>query len=281
MDRDPTAPLALIAGQGGLPLEVARSVRAAGRPLRALGFRGFTDPELESCVDQLDWVYVGQVEALLRALEATGTRAVACAGGIPKEHLFANSEFVRPDAKALSLLGSLDDRGDDAILRAVGGVLETAGFTIEPQDQVAPALLAPPGPIASRAPRPEERDDVAFAWPIAKTLGRLDVGQCVVVRERTVLAVEAIEGTDAAIRRGASFAHGAVSVIKVLKPGQDRRFDFPTIGAETVRTLKACGAELLAVEAGSTFVVERDALVGEADAAGICVVGVSAEGEIP
>ncbi len=270
-----TAPLGIIAGQGALPLEVARAVRATGRRVVAVAFRGFAREGLADAVDEVEWVHVGQVQALLDALSGAGVREVACAGGIPKEHLFAHSELIRPDARALALLGQLDDRGDDAILRAVGSVLEEAGFRVQPQDEVAPELLATAGPMGATQPSAEQLDDLAFAWPIAKTLGTLDVGQSVVVRDRTVLALEAIEGTDAAIRRGAALGHGAVSVVKVLKPHQDRRFDFPTIGAATVETLRESGAGLLAVEAGCTFVVEREELVKGADAAGICLLGVA------
>ncbi len=264
----------MIAGQGGLPLEVASAVRAQGRKVAAVAFRGFTDERLGERVDEIAWVYVGQIQALLDALSEAGVREVACVGGIPKEVLFASSDLVRPDTKALALLGQLQDRGDDAILRAVGSVLDESGFRVQPQDEVAPSLLAPSGSLGATDPTEAQLADIAFAWPIAKALGALDVGQSVVVRDRTVLAVEAIEGTDAAIRRGATLGHGPVSVIKVLKPRQDRRFDFPTIGPDTALTLRESGAGLLAVEAGCTFVVDRARLVGEADAAGICLYGV-------
>ena len=130
---------------------------------------------------------------------------------------------------------------------------------------------APPPRLA---PSPAQRADIAFGWPIAKALGALDIGQTIVVRDGVVLAVEAVEGTDAAIRRGADLAGGNISVIKVLKPAQDARFDYPTIGAETGETLAAARATLLAIEAGHCFVVERERLVECAEAAGICVYGV-------
>ncbi len=269
------APLGLIAGQGALPGEVAREVRRGGRSVFAVAFEGFARRDLAEAVDGISWLHVGQVQALLDALTNEGVLEVACVGAIPKEHLFRNSELIKPDARALALLGQLRDRGDDVILRAVGDVLGKAGLTICPQDQVAPGLLAPAGAIGAVAPSEEQLADIRYGWPIAKGLGELDVGQSVVVRDQTLLAVEAIEGTDAAIRRGASLGNGAVSVIKVLKPHQDRRFDFPTVGASTATTLQECGASLLAVEAGCTFLVERDELVRRADAAGICLYGVA------
>ncbi len=276
MGVDRALPLGLIAGQDRLPIEVAQALRAQGRTVHAVGFQGFTDPELGRWVDSLEWVYVGQIALLLEGLARCRVRDVVVVGGIPKRNLFANSSLVRPDARALALLGALRDKGDDAILRALGGTLDEAGLRVWAQDEIAPELLAPPGAFGAIEPTPSQRDDIAFAWPLAKALGRLDIGQTIVVRERTVLAVEAMEGTDAAIRRGAELAGGAVSAIKVLKPNQDSRFDFPTIGAQTGASLAAAGAQLLAVEAGRCFVVERERLLELAEAAGICLYGVTA-----
>jgi len=269
--------LGLIAGGGNLPLEVARGLRRAGQPVRAVGFHGFTRPDLAACVEILEWVHLGEVRRLLETLQGLGVRETAVVGGIPKEVLFAKSSHVRPDSRAFELLASLRDKGDDAILRAVGSVLEEAGIPVRKQNEIAPHLLAPAGPLGSISPGAAQRADIAFAWPLAKTLGRLDIGQTVIVREGVVLAVEAVEGTDAAIRRGAELAAGDVSVIKVLKPTQDTRFDYPTIGARTGETLVAAGATLLAIEAGHCFVVEREQLLALTEAAGICVYGVAPE----
>lgn len=267
--------LGLIAGGGNLPLAIADHLRAAGRAVRAVGFHGFTRPELADRVEVLDWVHLGEVTRLLEALQRLGIREAAVAGGIPKELLFANSAQIRPDARALEVLGALREKGDDTILRAVGEVLEGAGIQVRKQYEVAPELLAPPGPLGAVPLAPAERAAIEFAWPLAKTLGRLDIGQTIVVRDGVVLAVEAVEGTDAAIQRGADLADGGVSVIKVLKPNQDARFDYPTIGAMTGATLVAARARLLAVEAGRCFVVDREELLAHTDAAGICVYGVA------
>jgi DUF1009 family protein len=179
--------LGLIAGQGRLPLEVARGARRAGRRVVVAAFRGFADEGLEAEVDEFQWVYVGQVEEVIETLRRAGAREAVLAGKVPKENLFADSGLVRLDERAISILSTLEDRSDDAILRAVGDALEGAGIRMCSQGQFTPELLAPEGPIGSVAPTEEQLDDVAYAWPIAKAVGRLDVGQTVVVRQRSVL----------------------------------------------------------------------------------------------
>jgi DUF1009 family protein len=269
------ATLGLVAGLGRLPFEVARGARRAGRRVAAAAFVGFADPALAGEVDALRWLHVGELGALLDWLAAEAASEVVLAGLVPKQHLFSGSGLVRLDARAAALLAELGDRGDDAILRALAGALEDAGLRLASQAEFAPHLLAPEGPLGAIRPSAAQLDDVGFAWPLAKAIGRLDIGQTVVVRERTVLAVEAIEGTDAAIRRGGALGRGGACAVKVWKPGQDPRLDFPTIGPDTVETLREAGVALLAVEAGRTLVLEREAVVQRADAAAICVLGVA------
>ena len=274
--RAPT--LGLVAGEGSLPFEVARGARRAGRRVAAAALRGFADPALAGEVDALHWLYVGELGALLEWLAAEGAVDVVLAGLVPKQHLFSGSGLVRVDARAAALLAELRDRGDDAILRAIGGALEAAGMRLASQAEFARHLLAPEGALGRVRPTPAQLDDVAFAWPLAKAIGRLDIGQTVVVRERTVLAVEAIEGTDAAIRRGGALGRGSACAVKVWKPEQDPRLDYPTIGPATVLALAESGVALLAVEAGRTLVLERAQAVERADAAGICLLGVADSG---
>ena len=270
-----TPPLGVLAGQGDLPLEVARALRRGGRRVLAVGLRGLTEPELATCVDQLEWLYPGEFEALLGVLRGAGVRDLVFAGGVPKVELLVRSAELRLDARARRLLREIRAWGDDALLRLLADEIEAEGIRIRGQDGVAPELLAPPGALGSIAPTVEQGLEIASAWPIAQALGDLDIGQTIVVRGGIVLAVEAIEGTDAAIRRGAALAPGGgVSVIKILKPSQDRRFDLPTIGPQTALVLRECGAVLLAVQAGHTLVLKREELVRIADEAGICVCGV-------
>lgn len=268
----------LVAGAGRFPLEIARAARAAGHPVLAVGLRELAAPELEDLVDEIEWLYLGEFEATFAFWRARGAAQVVMAGKVPKTFLWERPEAVKPDAIAREILGTVADRNDDSLLGAVALAIEKGGFEVLEQVSLTPELRAPLGVLGARAPTEAEWADIAFGWPAAKALGQLDVGQTVVVQDRAVLALEAVEGTDAAIRRGCALSGGdsAVSVVKVAKPGQDPRFDMPTVGLATLRAMAEGGARALAIEAGETVVVEREALVGEADAAGISVVGVDA-----
>ena len=270
--------LGLIAGSDHLPLELARAARDAGRRVVGLAFRDLTDPSLEDEVEQLVWLHLGQLDALVAALRGAGLREVVMAGKVPKLLLFERSERVRPDARALQMVEGLGDRADDAILQAIVGLIEQQGIRVLPQAELAPRLLAEVGILGHIHPTSTQLGEIAFAWPLAKALAGLDIGQTVVVRERAVLAVEAIDGTDATIRRGGDLARGSACVVKVAKPQQDPRFDLPAIGLGTVESLAAAEVPVMAVEAGRTLVLERAALIERADAHGIALVGIEPAG---
>jgi hypothetical protein len=274
------SPLALIAGAGALPLQLARSVQAVGRRVCAVALHGLAEPELGREVDTCEWLHLGEFARMLDSLQRSGAHEIVLAGKVPKAFLWQRREVVKPDAKALAMLAALEDRKDDSLLGAIADLLAAEGFALASQLEVAPELVAPAGRIAGRAPSDAEWGDVAFGLPIARALGGLDVGQSVVVQGRAVLALEAIEGTDAAIARGAAFAERGkpVCVVKVAKPAQDARFDVPVIGPGTVRALAAGGGGTLAVEAGQTLLLGRDALAAEAERAGVAVVGVREPG---
>ena len=270
------SPLALIAGGGRLPLLIARSARKAGRRVHVVALRALSEEGVAAEADSCDWLQLGEFGRMLESLARAGTCEVALAGKVPKAFLWQQRDAVKPDAKALAFLGALKDRKDDSLLGAIAELLANEGYPLASQLAVAAELVAPPGVIAGRAPSAAEQSDIAFGFPIARALGGLDVGQSVVVQGGAVLALEAIEGTDAAIARGLSFAERGkpASVVKVAKPKQDPRFDVPAIGPDTVRAVAAGGGSALAVEAGHTLVLDRDALAREAEAAGITVVGV-------
>jgi DUF1009 family protein len=235
---------------------------------------GFADPALALEVDAFAELPVGQLERLFAFLRREGAKQVALAGKVPKRLLYEGPGRAEPDARASALLGALADRRDDAILRAFAAALEDEGFELLSQAELAPELLAAEGVLGAVVPTAAQLADVGFAWPIAKALGGLDVGQTVVALGGAVLALEAIEGTDAAIRRGCELGRRGACAVKVAKPGQDPRFDVPAVGLDTVRVLAAGGAGLLAIEAGRTLLLQRDAAVREADAAGIALLGV-------
>jgi DUF1009 family protein len=268
--------LGLVAGSGKLPAEIAASARRRGLRVAAVGLRELADPALEAAVDAFEWAYLGDFARMLDWLQTAGAADVVLGGKVPKAFLWERRDAIRPDALALGALQTLGDRKDDSLLGMVVDVIEGQGLRVRSQLELAVDLCAPLGPIGARSPSPEQQRDIAFGWPVAKALGALDVGQSVVVQDAAVLALEAVEGTDAAIERGCALrdARRGVVVVKVAKPKQDPRFDVPTIGLATLRILAKGGGGALAVEAGQTLVLEREELVAEADAHGIALVGV-------
>ncbi len=264
--------LGLVCGNGRLPLLVAEAARAAGSTVVAVAHRGETDPAIEAAADAVTWVKLGQLGHIRDGLVRGGATRVCLAGGVTKVRFFRDA---RPDALGLKLLAKVATaRGDDRLLRAVASVFEDAGMPVVPASEVAPSLLCPEGPLGRRRPTQDQQRDIAYGLEVVRALGRLDVGQAVVLKEGVVLAVEATEGTDACIRRGAEQGKGGVVVVKAAKPGQDLRFDQPAIGPRTVALLAEVGGAALAVEAGRTLVLDRDRVVAEADAAKLAVVGV-------
>jgi DUF1009 family protein len=259
----------LIAGSGTFPLLFAAEMRRLGYVVVAIAHKGETVPTLEEKVDKIFWIRVGQLGRLIQLLKNEGVERAVMAGAIKKIRLFTN--FL-PDLRSVRILRSVRGRKDDFILRAVAEELEREGITIEGATQFIPSLLAVPGKLSYRSPTRQEWEDLEFGFQVARDLGRADVGQCIVVKRRTVLAVESIEGTDETIRRGGRFAAKAV-VVKVSKPQQDLRFDLPTVGPGTIRVMAEVKASCLGVEAGKTLTLERDRISAEADAAGIAVVG--------
>lgn len=263
-------PLGLVAGQGALPLLVARAARRGGRRVAAIAFRGRTDPALEAGAE-VTWLHLGEVGAALDALRGAGVHEAVLAGKVPRADLF-ESAAMRPDAEARRLLAGLPDGRDGTLLLAVARLLEGRGIRLLPQAELVPELVGGEGVQGARAPDAAQRADLALGFRVARAVAGLDVGQTVVVRQGAVLAVEAIEGTDAAIRRGGAAAPGAC-VVKVARPGQDPRFDLPVLGPGSLRAAREAGVAVLAYEAGRTLLLEREALVAGADAAGVALVG--------
>jgi DUF1009 family protein len=259
-----------VAGSGLLPLALARAARRAGRPVVAVGFPGHTDPALEPEVDDLTWLHPGQVAAALAALRAGEVEEAVLGGKVPKTDLWAAPVL---DDEARRRLAGLPDRRDQSLLRAAAALLADCGIRLLPQAELVPEWVADAGVLGGAVPGEAQRRDVQQALPVARMLARHDVGQTVVVRDGVVLAVEAIEGTDEAIRRAGRFAPGAC-VVKVARPEQDPRFDNPAVGPDTIAALVDARAAVLAVEAGRTLLLEREETVAAADAAGVVLMGV-------
>ena len=267
--------LGLIAGQGEFPLTVARSARRRGQKLVCVALRELADPAIEQVVDDVTWIHLGEASTGIAALRQAGVGEAVMAGKVPKHVLYGDPGALRLDGSAARVIDALHDRRDDTIMLAIADFLARAGIRLLPQWSLSPELLAGSGPLGKLEPSPAQRADIAFGFPIAKRIGELDIGQTVVVKERAVLAVEAIEGTDLAIRRAGQIAAGGC-VVKVAKPAQDPRFDVPAIGPVTVESLLAAKADVLAFEADATIVLERDEVVARADASGLVIVGVDA-----
>jgi DUF1009 family protein len=273
--------LGLIAGRGRFPLDLARAARRRGGRVIAVAFHGDTETALADEVDELHWLHLGELETLIARFRAAGARRAVMAGKVLKTNLFGDLARLKPDARASALIAGLRTRSDDSILGAIADELAGEGITLLPQAALVPELLAGEGTLGSVEPTAGQRRDVAFGWPVAKALGAFDVGQTVVVRERAVLAVEAIEGTDAAVARGAALGGPGATVIKVAKPRQDPRFDMPAVGLGTLEVLASGNVAVLAVEADRTLLLDRAEFLREADRRGIAVLGVRASAMAP
>jgi len=250
----------------------AEEAKRAGYRVIAVAHRGETDAAIDQAADEVAWIYVGQLGKMIRAFQRSGVTEAVMAGGIRKVKLFGD---FRPDFRGARFLAKIKSREDDALLRGIADELASEGIQILPSTLCLPQIISPEGILTKRAPRSEEWDDIRFGFQTAKELGRLGIGQTVVVKKQVVLAVEAVEGTDQAIQRGGALAKSGCIVVKVSKPQQDLRFDVPAVGVDTVRYLHESGASVLAVEAGKTILLEKEKLLGQADAHGISIVGVS------
>jgi UDP-2,3-diacylglucosamine hydrolase len=257
----------LIAGNGRFPVIFAQTARAEGVRVVAVAHEGETLPELANTVDVITWVKVGQLERIIRAFRDSGIDRAVMAGGIRKQSLF---EHFDPDERAQRFLARLGTFGDDVILRGVAAELESEGIRILESTLFLASLVTPVGALTTRQPDEAQWKDIRFGTAVAKAIGQWDIGQTVVVKDGIVLAVEAIEGTDATIRRGRA---GAV-VVKVSKPQQDLRFDVPAVGIDTVRACTHTRTAVLALEAGKTLLLDKDEMLQQAEAAGLTIVGV-------
>lgn len=259
----------LIAGSGSLPIVTAQEAKGRGYKVVAVAIEGETSKELEGYCDRIHWIHLGQLGRLIEALKGEGVRQAVMIGKIPMTHLFSD---VRPDLRAALLYLKLKDRRGDAILAALAEELLADGITLLDSTTFLNPLLVEKGVLTMRCPDQREWEDIAFGWKVAKAVAHLSIGQTVVVKDLVVLAVEAIEGTDATIRRGGELGREGAVVVKVSMPDHDMRFDVPVVGMETITSLKEARATVLALEAGKALLLDKEEVIRAADGIGVAIV---------
>lgn len=282
----PHTTIGLIAGEGELPLLVARNVKRADLRLAVVGLRGFADPSLARLADSFCWRGIAQLGRWIAALKRAGCRDVVMVGRVKKSTMFAGPRWLQwlqyvPDLTSIRVwYFATRDKRNDTLLRAIADEMTRRGLNMIDSTRYIPEAMAEAGLLLDSGVRPESAaprsvlDDAAFAWPLLKQIAAMDIGQSIAVKEREIIAVEAIEGTDKLIRRAGELCpQGGWTLVKVAKPEQDMRFDVPTIGPNTIENLHTAKAAGLVVEAGKTIILERDKTLALARKLGIAVIG--------
>ena len=264
--------IGLIAGNGRFPIIFADNARKLGYHVSAVAHEGETEPELASHVDRIHWIKIGQLNKLIKAFKEDGVHQAVMLGGIKKTHVFTT---LRPDFRTLALAARLVLWKDDDILREFAKELEREGIAICDSTFGLEGILVEEGTLTVHVPTEKEWEDIRYGWEVAHDIGRLDIGQCVVIKDRVVVAVEAVEGTDGAIKRGGELAKDGAVVVKRCKPQQDLRFDLPAIGPRTIEVMASVKASVLAVEAGRTILLDREIMLDKARSARIAIVGIA------
>jgi hypothetical protein len=263
--------LAIIAGNGAYPRLLAESARKQGvHRIFAVAFRKETDSAIEKFADEVKWVRLGQLGAVLDALRSSGARHAVMAGQITPTNFFR----VRFDARMLQLLAGLRIRNEPTVYGAVSDELKAIGIQVLPACSFMEMHMPEAGLLSRRAPTDPERRDIELGFRVAEVASGLDIGQTVVVKEGTILAVEAFEGTNAAIARAADLGGDGIVVVKVAKKTHDMRFDIPTIGLQTLKVLRKARAAVLAFHARRAVLLEREKVVEEADRMNLCLISV-------
>ena len=269
--------LGIIAGNGEFPLIFARAARQSGVGcLVAAAFDGETDPEIAKHVDEVEWVKIGQLNKLIETFTSRGVTSAVMAGGITPSNLFKN---LRLDFRMMTVAACLKERNAETIFGAIAGELDKDGVKlIDPRPFLGDAVPRA-GCLTRSKPDDEQQEDIAFGLKVAKSVSALDIGQTVAVKRGTVLAVEGFEGTDECIRRGGVLAgeKGGAVVVKVSKPNQDFRFDIPCIGLRTIESCRVGNIAALAIEAGASLLLGKDAVLDAANKGKLCIVAVESK----
>ena len=260
----------LIAGNGKFPFLVLEAARSQGIDMVVAAIKEETFPEIEQHAKSVHWMSLGQLGKLIKTFKSEGVNQAVMAGQVKHRQIFSG---IIPDLKMIQLLASLATKNTDSLIGAVAKLLEDEGIHLMDSTLFLRPLLPDPGVLTRRAPSDDEKKDLDYGYRIARELGRLDLGQSVVVCDGACVAIEAMEGTDAIIERAAGLVNGRVlRVVKLAKPNQDLRFDVPVIGPATVRLMARLKASALAIEARKTLMIDRDELLGLADREGVAIV---------
>jgi len=267
--------LGLIAGNGRFPFLVLDAARGAGHDVTVIALKEETFPELAELAARppaapLHWISLGQLGKCISLLQDAGVTRAVMAGQVKHTKLFAD---IVPDLALMGVLMRLKSKNTDGLIGGVADVLRDKGIELLDSTAFLGPLMAREGVLTKRAPNDEERADLTFGYQVADAIAGLDIGQTIAVKSAAVVAVEAMEGTDAVIARAGTLAGAGVRIVKVAKPNQDMRFDVPVVGVSTIDAMKGAGADLLSIDAGKTLLVDGDAVIQAADAAGICVIG--------
>lgn len=268
-------PLGLIAGNGTFPFLILRAARRLGHEVVVVAIEGEAFPELETLANELGgttftWNPLGQLGRCIKTLKAAGASRAVMAGQVKHVKLFGG---VLPDMTLLSVLTRLTSKSTDSLIGAIADVLRSHGIALMDSTELLTDLLAKPGVLTEAPPTAEMQTDFEFGYSVADAVAGLDIGQTIVVKDKAVVAVEAMEGTDRTIERAGQLAGTGTRVVKVAKPSQDMRFDVPVVGVATIAQMTAAGADALSIDAGKTLIIDGDDVVAAANAAGIVIVG--------
>lgn len=271
--RDVDKKIGLIAGQGSFPLHFAQAARRRGETVVAVALKEEADPSIERHVDAIVWLSLGQLGKTIDYLKAQGVTRAVMAGRVKHARLFHG---IVPDWRAAKLLTRLANNKAASLLSAVADEFKKDGIEFLPSTTYLDDWLCPAGILTRRPLTADEKTDIAFGWPLARRLAGEDIGQTVVVKDKTVVAVEAMEGTDDCIRRAGRVAGEGCVVVKAARPRQDLRFDMPVVGAGTLASMREAGARVLALETGKTLLLEKEKLLETADAFQLTLTGLHA-----
>ncbi|MEZ5306112.1 MAG: UDP-2,3-diacylglucosamine diphosphatase LpxI [Pyrinomonadaceae bacterium] len=260
----------LIAGNGKFPFYVVEGAKRAGQDLAVVAIKEETDPSLEPLASEFSWVGIGKLGRMLGFFRKAGVEKVIMAGQVKHVQLFSGAV---PDLKMARMLWNLPSRNTDSLIGGIADEMAKEGIELIDSTFFVPDLLAAEGPITKRTPNKIELENIEYGLHVAGEIARLDLGQTIVVRAKACVAIEAMEGTDAVIKRAGELANGRLTVVKVAKPSQDMRFDVPVIGPPTIRGMIDAGATCISVTAGKTLIFEKDETIDLAERNRISIIG--------